>query len=98
MKLLVRPEAEEDLSEAFEWYEDEREGLGYEFLSRVGQQFQLVFDSPLAYPAVYREVRRSLLTQFPFAIFYLLDSEQVTILCVSHQAREPEHWTERLLG
>ena len=96
MNLLVRPEAEADLSEAFSWYEGEREGLGHEFLARVGQQLGRVIDSPLSYPSVYRSVRRSLLPQFPFALFYLLDGETVTILCVSHQAREPDHWTERL--
>ena len=31
-KLIVRPEAEQDLNETFKWYEDKRKGLGYDFL------------------------------------------------------------------
>ena len=30
--VIVRPEAENDLKEAFSWYEDKRKGLGYDFL------------------------------------------------------------------
>jgi hypothetical protein len=30
--LIVRPEAEEDLGAAYEWYEDQRAGLGLAFL------------------------------------------------------------------
>lgn len=30
-KVIVRPEAEDDLKEAFSWYEDKRTGLGYDF-------------------------------------------------------------------
>lgn len=34
-RVIIRPEAEDDLKEAFIWYEDRRKGLGYNFLLRV---------------------------------------------------------------
>ena len=34
-KVIIRPEAENDLKEAFSWYEDRRLGLGYDFLLQV---------------------------------------------------------------
>jgi len=33
-RVSVRPEAENDLKEAFSWYEDKRQGLGYDFLCK----------------------------------------------------------------
>lgn len=33
--VLIRPEAESDLEEAFSWYENKRRGLGYDFLLQV---------------------------------------------------------------
>ena len=33
--LIIRPEAELDIREAFSWYEDKRTGLGYDFLLQV---------------------------------------------------------------
>jgi hypothetical protein len=35
--LIIRPKAEKDLAEGFNWYEKRRTGLGFEFLDRVGR-------------------------------------------------------------
>jgi hypothetical protein len=32
MPLIIRPEAEQDMAEARQWYEQRRDGLGNEFL------------------------------------------------------------------
>lgn len=42
MKLIVRPEAEADLLQAFSSYEDQRSGLGLEFLEEVSQCQQAI--------------------------------------------------------
>ena len=34
-ELIVAPEAEQDIAEAYEWYEGRRAGLGEEFMSSV---------------------------------------------------------------
>lgn len=33
--VVIRPEAEGDLRDAFSWYEDKRTGLGHDFLLQV---------------------------------------------------------------
>jgi plasmid stabilization system protein ParE len=33
--------------------------------------------------------------RFPYAIF-LADEEAVVVLAIEHQARDPEHWKQRL--
>jgi toxin ParE1/3/4 len=33
--LIIKPEAEKEMSEIFEWYEERRKGLGYNFLLQV---------------------------------------------------------------
>jgi hypothetical protein len=35
MRLIVRSDAELDAAEGFEWYESQREGLGYEFIDEI---------------------------------------------------------------
>jgi hypothetical protein len=35
-KLIYTKEAEEDISDGYAWYENQREGLGEEFLECVG--------------------------------------------------------------
>ena len=34
--LIVRPEAEQDITDAYDWYDEQRKGLGDEFWDRTG--------------------------------------------------------------
>ncbi len=38
-KVIIRPEAEDDLKEAFSWYENKRLGLGYDLQADAGIRF-----------------------------------------------------------
>jgi plasmid stabilization system protein ParE len=64
--LLIRPEAETDLAEAYRWYEDQKEGLGDKFLERVREQFDTIVAMPDIYAVVDRGVRRCKLKRFPY--------------------------------
>jgi plasmid stabilization system protein ParE len=45
---------------------------------------------------VDHEVRRALTRRFPYAIFYLVDEEQVVVIAVFHSSRDPKEWKARL--
>ena len=62
----LRPEAEQDLAESARWYEDQRPGLGQEFLDEALATFVAIAERPLASTAVYGSLRRALLHRFPF--------------------------------
>ena len=66
MKRIVRlrEEADRDLAAAASWYEQQREGLGHEFLHEALSAFQLVAEQPLTYPEVHRNTRRALCRAF----------------------------------
>ena len=66
----LREEAGRDLAAAASWYEQQREGLGHEFLDEAFSAFQLVAELPLTYPIVHRDTRRALMTRFPFGIYF----------------------------
>lgn len=57
--LMIRPEAEEDLAEAQDWYESQREGLGSEFFDAVELVFNRIRETPELYAEGYRGVRRA---------------------------------------
>jgi len=98
VNLIIRPEAETDLYQAYQWYEDQREHLGLEFMASFGLQLEKVVESPRSYPVVHKGVRRCLLNRFPYAGFFLVRDDTVVIICVSHQARSPDHWKSRRPG
>lgn len=89
---IIRPEAEEDLAEARRWYEGRREGLGDEFLEQVDAAFERVRRMPLVPALKYRDARRVLLKRFPYAVFYAVDDEQITVIAVYHTSRDPRGW------
>jgi plasmid stabilization system protein ParE len=94
--VIVLPEAERDLAEAFAWYEEQRPGLGRGFLDEAEAIFARISEFPLAFPAVEDAVRRGFLKRFPFAVYFLTQAAVVTVYAVLHHRREPGIWNERL--
>jgi len=92
----LTPEAESDVAEAFDYYEAQLSGLGVELVATLERQLELVTENPLQYEVRYRSIRRAVLRRFPYAVFYLFEDESVVVLAVEHQARDPEHWKQRL--
>lgn len=94
--LIIRPEAEADLAEAFEWYETRVTGLGLEFIRTVDSLFNSIIRNPQAYPVVDKNVRRALTRKFPYQVFYLADPDRVVIIGIFHASRNPQRWQERI--
>lgn len=94
--LLVRPEAEQDLSEAFHWYERQRTGLGHDFLLQVDAGFRFVERTPLVFSEIYRGIRRHIIKRFPYKIFYIVKESTVVVLAVVYGGRDPQ-WIRRRL-
>lgn len=95
--VVVLPEAEQDLAEAFTWYEEQRAGLGGAFLNEAASLFDRLGKFPLAFPVVEDPFRRGFLKRFPFAAYFLVDSAQTpTVYAVLHYRRDPGIWKERL--
>ncbi|HEY5896718.1 MAG TPA: type II toxin-antitoxin system RelE/ParE family toxin [Burkholderiales bacterium] len=91
-RLLLQPRAESDLRSAFEWYERRQRGLGREFLATVGRRLDEVQAFPEAHPIVYRNIRRAVVSRFPYVIFYIVRPATIAVLAILHHARNPAHW------
>ena len=90
--LRLRPEAEADLQEASGWYDDQKDGLGDEFLAEVERSLALIQDNPRLHAEIHKNVRRALLRRFPYGLFYLIEAEAVVVLAVLHHSRSPNLW------
>ena len=94
--LIIRPEAEADLAEAFDWYEDRQAGLGHQFLAEVHTALRAVAEHPVHYPVLYRDARRVLTRRFPYKVFFIVENERVEVLGVVHVRRHPRVWQKRI--
>jgi len=95
-RLIIRPEAEAELAEAFDWYERRVPGLGVDFLAAVDTALDSVLSHPLEHPVVYRVVRRALTRRFPYQVLFVAEEETVVVIAVFHGARNPRTWQNRL--
>lgn len=96
VEVRLRPEAEQDLADAATWYEEQRAGLGLEFLHEAQVVLSSIAERPLSYPLVHRESRRALVRRFPFGVFYRVELSQVVVIGILHGSRDPELWKGRL--
>ena len=96
-QIIVRPEAETEVQQAFEWYQEQSAGLGLEFLRAIEACLFGISRNPFAYTvAKVPNVRRALLRRFPYALFYLVDDDAIVVVAVFNVKRQPIDWTKRV--
>jgi plasmid stabilization system protein ParE len=91
-ELIIAPEAEQDIAEAYDWYQQRRVGLGEDFLTCVDACMQGICRMPEMYAVVHEKYRRALVRRFPFAVIYECTAEIVTVYSVFHTSRDPDKW------
>ena len=65
--LIVKSEAVQDMTEAFDWYETKRTGLGTEFLDEADVFFNRISQNPEYYQS-HQNQRVAIMRRFPFKI------------------------------
>jgi plasmid stabilization system protein ParE len=78
-RLIIRPEAEFDLEDAFAWYESQDVGLGSEFVRAIDNSISTIGRNPLAYRLIYQQARRVLVRRFPYCLFYVVEEDTYRI-------------------
>jgi toxin ParE1/3/4 len=96
--LIVQPEAELDINDAYAWYEERSPGLGEQFLGAVDNAPVLVTREPEIFQRLHRSVRRALIHRFPYGIFYTIEPNRIVVFAVMHTARHPSRWKQRAKG
>jgi len=94
----ILPEAFKDLQKAKKWYQEKGENLAEGFKKEVNKEIDYIGNYPENYQRKYKELRQSLVTRFPYAIFYLVEEslKQVIIFGVLHTRRNPEIIRKRI--
>ncbi len=87
------PQAEHELAEAFDWYEEQLAGLGNKFYKELDHYFTAISKNPHHYPIKYKgDLHVVVLNKFPYLIIYWVDKINNLIIVVSifHTSREPK--------
>ena len=98
MSLVLLPEANSDIEEAYLWHEEQSLGLGMEFLRCVETALTSIQRNPMIYRVIHGTYRRTLVRRFPFAVIFDLEEreDRCVVYSVFHCSQDPEKWRERL--
>jgi hypothetical protein len=66
----------------------------YSFLFTLVER---ITNSPRQFPIVFKNVRRALLHRFPYALFFVVEGNSLTVIACFHASRNPSHWQGRVL-
>ena len=94
-RVVFRPAARAEARQARRWYEQQIPGLGVEFARAVDAAVAAIQQRPQAFPQVYGEFRQCVMRRFPYTIYFRLRPDQVVIVAVHHQRRDPRTWQTR---
>ena len=93
MRLVIRAAAADDIAAAEAWYEEQGGDLAACFLLAVHDVLGSILEHPRMYPVTHRDVRRALVTRFPYVIFFRLAGAEVRIVGCFHAHRDPRTWS-----
>jgi hypothetical protein len=60
LPLAFHPDVHGEVDEAYRWYEQQRAGLGDDFLAALEAVFARLQQTPEAHQVIYKDVRRAL--------------------------------------
>lgn len=95
MRLEFHPEAELELIAAALYYDKQVPGLGERFESEIRNATDLLLDQPEIRTSVGPDLRKFILTRFPFTLYYSVTADALCIEAVAHQSRRPGYWKSR---
>lgn len=87
--ILVLSDAVKDIQSAFQWYEQQRPGLGYALLEEIETCFEKLSRNPENYSYINSTYRRIKTNRFPYLIVYEVNATNIIVNSVRHSKRKP---------
>ncbi len=95
--LVVTPAANRDIDEAINWYDSQEGGLGNRFIAAVQDRFMEISKFPLSSRLIPNTAaRKSLLSHWPYFIYYRIVNEVIRVFAVIHTSRDPNYILSRV--
>ena len=96
MRYEFHPEAEQEFIEAAAYYERNVTGLGERFGNEVRYAIERLLEYPDLGSPIDADLRRPLLTRFPYFLIYSFTTDLLRVVAVAHARRRPGYWRSRV--
>lgn len=95
-EIVILAGAETDVFDAYLYYESIDEDLGESFARQVEHAFARIGEFPEIGAPFENELRRFLVSRFPFGVFYTIEGRRIIIQAVLDLRQSPEQILRRL--
>ncbi len=92
---IVSPYTDQDIRAALNFYKDIQTRLYQRLANDFACLFERLGQSPRHFPIVLGDVRRAVLTRFPYALHFFIEPETVIVIAFLHTRRDPAIWPSR---
>ncbi|MCW3125638.1 MAG: plasmid stabilization system [Bacteroidetes bacterium] len=89
LKLIIKEEAYKDIQTAHDYYEEQQNGLGDQFVEEVKEKIAYVRKYPLHFQKVYKEFRQILIDRFPYLLIYEISDKEIIVYSFFHTSQDP---------
>ena len=95
-RFVLEPAAQDDLAEAFAWYEQHAPPhLAGEFLEVADAAFEAIERAPLQFHFERADIRKAVLSRFPYIVYFVVLPDVISGIAVFHSSRDPAIWHRR---
>jgi toxin ParE1/3/4 len=95
--VILDEEAQKELNEAIDWYNDRQQRLGHELQNEVEEAVDRIRLDP-GVGARYRSTayRFYRVKRFPYILYYLDLADAIWVAAIAHERRRPGYWRKRV--
>ena len=95
-RVRIRLEAKKEIDAAFEWYFVRSPKAADAFLEEIETSLSNIASEPHLYPIFTKNIRRRVMTGFPYSVIFKEQSDSILVLAIAHAKRRPGYWAKRL--
>ncbi len=88
--VLTKPEADNDILEAAEWYESQQYRLGNKFIDDLETIFRYLESNPKLFPEKLKNARQAPLSKFPYVVLFRIEHKTVFVVAVFNCYQNPK--------
>jgi plasmid stabilization system protein ParE len=90
--LVVSPAVKQELTDAYGWYKFRDLKAAIAFRAEVLVAFYLIAQDPERWARWDDVVRRYVMQQYPYTVYFTIAASEVRILAVGHHRRQAGYW------
>ncbi|NGM61256.1 type II toxin-antitoxin system RelE/ParE family toxin [Sphingobacterium sp. SGG-5] len=89
-RLVILLQAQKEMADAVDWYEEQQIGLGERFIVFVEGFLRRIVQNPLHFPEKKTPFREAYVKDFPYLIIYRVYNDEVVVYSVFHTKQSPK--------